>query len=711
MQPYFRSTIMKSSSYIIRVMSLLALTLTSLISCTDRTYVIWSEGVTDSVSGRAVHTVTVVNPPKGNDWVVWFAANHIEPDVLEGSQATMRRYNGCMYLIEPTCECKDSMVVRYREKPIPRRCWAPEGFSLQTPAMKRQLRTEYEFLPAEDVEDFSYEKVCLDVADMIPALKRVERIGDGTTVMPPVDEVMGDAEVVSSDRKGWYRIVIDGACRIEASDEDGLYYARVTIENLLRNAGSNVLPDMVVEDWPDLQYRGFMLDVSRNFTGKEGVLKLIDLLSHYKVNALHLHLGDDEGWRLEIDGIPELTGIGAYKSLPEMDGNGNFVERDFLMPSFSGKIDPRSDDNTGNGFYSHKDFIEILRYAWERRMRVIPEFDSPGHARAAIKAMEAYAERTGDVSMLLSEPADTSRYVSVQYYTDNALNVALPSTYNFFAKVFSAVKAYYEEAGVPLEQINIGGDEVPDGAWLGSPACRALMAENGWDDTVMLKSYFVSRLAALALENGMKICGWQELLTGVSEDTREDLLNGKIGNVYYWNTRERGRKDELPYEYANRGADVILSNMTNAYIDFAYNRSKLERGHSWGGFVDERRSFCLLPYDIYRSVRWDDRGRIRDISSLPEGKTELKEPQNIIGVQGQLWSETIRSFDHVTSYIFPKAVGLFERGWNARPVWEGTKTSDDPLFLADFNRFYSIIVEREMPYYESEGIAYRKRKE
>ena len=109
---------------------------------------------------------------------------------------------------------------------------------------------------------------------------------------------------------------------------------------------------------------------------------------------------------------------------------------------------------------------------------------------------------------------------------------------------------------------------------------------------------------------------------------------------------------------------------------------------------------------MYRSVRWDDHGKIKDISKAPDGKTPLEARENIIGVQGQLWSETLRNFDHVTYYLFPKALGLLERGWNASPVWEGTTVSDAPEFMADFDLFYSIIRERELPYYQSIGISY-----
>jgi hexosaminidase len=585
---------------------------------------------------------------------------------------------------------------------LQRHCWAPEGFVLEQNGKARKLEVEYVYLPSEKIADFPYNQVDVEVWDMIPSLKKVEP-AEGVTVV----EAMPQVQFVDSDKAGWYRIILDGECKVEAADEDGAYYAKVTLDNLKRNAGGNQLPNLVIEDWPDFGYRGFMLDISRNFTTKDNILKFIDLLAHYKASVFHLHFGDDEGWRLEIEKFPELTSFGAYHAFPSKDENGEYVETEGLIPSYNGGADPKDMTSSANGHLSKEDYVEILKYAWERRIQVIPEFDTPGHSRASIKAMEAYAKRTGDESYLLSEKEDVSEYCSVQYYRDNAINVALPSTYRFIEVVFDNIIAYHNEAGVPLPAIHVGGDEVPHGAWVGSPACQKIMAERGWDNIELLKSYYIENVLSIAEKRGVKISGWQELVMDLEDHTYERMKKS-LYSINFWHTGDG--QEEYPYHYANDDVPVILSNMTNTYVDFAYTPDKTERGLSWGGFVDERRSFCLLPYDIYRSVRWDDRGRMRDISNLPEGKTELKKRENVVGVQAQLWTETVRNFDHVTSYIFPKVCGVFERAWNASPSWEGTLKADDPAFMAELDRYYSTVVDHEMPYYEEQGIAYRKRK-
>ena len=672
------------------------------VSCANKPSVVWTEGETDPETGLAVHTLTVLNAPEGTDWTLWLTSNHITPGKLVDAEGSIELFHGCYYKVSPMEREGKDLVIRYTDRPLQRHCWAPEGFAIEQDGKVVALDAEFEFLPSEVIPDFPYNHVKTEVWDMIPSLKSVTP-AEGTTTVAQMPEV----EIVPSCKAGWYKIVLDGECKVQAADEDGAQYAKVTLENLKRNAGGNKLPNLVIEDWPDFGYRGFMLDISRNFTNKDNILKFIDLLAHYKASVFHLHFGDDEGWRVEIPQFPELTTYGAYHEFPYKDENGNYTETNYLLPSYNGSVDPKDLTSSANGHLTAAEYVEIVKYAWERRITVIPEFDTPGHSRAAIKAMQAYAKRTGDDSYLLSDPEDKSEYCSVQYYKDNALNVALPSTYKFIEVVFDQLIAYHKEAGAPIPAIHVGGDEVPHGAWVGSEPCQKIMAERGWDNIELLKSYYIENVLDIAESRGVKISGWQELVMDL-EDHVYERMKKNLYSVNFWHTGTGN--EEFPYKYANDGVPAVLSNMTNTYVDFAYTPDKTERGLSWGGFVDERRSFSLLPFDIYRSVRWDDKGRIRNIEKLPEGKTPLVAKQNIIGVQAQLWTETVRSFDHVTSYVFPKVCGVFERAWNASPSWEGTTVADDPAFMTELDRYYSTVVDHEMPYYEAEGVAYRQRK-
>ena len=675
------------------------------LACAKPCHILWAEGPTDPETGKTVHTMTIQNPPKGTGWTIWFSQFRTPVKMQEGAPAEILHLGGTLYRVNPTADTRGKdMVLDYEARALVNQCRAPEGFYLERKGKKPvPVTAEYVFLPAEPVHTFDWAPADLTAFDMIPRLKKVDVAG-GTLELPDDVPVLFE----EGHQPGWYKIsLMDGETAITAADEDGAFYASVTLDNIKRNCGGNTIPTGTIEDWPDLPYRGLMLDVSRNFTTKENILKLIDILAHYKVNRLHLHFGDDEGWRIEMDGLPELTSYGAYRGIPKLQDDGSIEEPDALMPTYCLTPDRNDTTTTGNGYYTRADYIEILKCADARHMLVIPEFDIPGHSRAAVKSM-AYRIRTiGDKTYQLQDPDDTSEYNSAQDYSDNVIDVSLPSTYVFIEKVFDDIIALHAEAGVPLEAIHIGGDEVPEGAWEGSPSCQALLKENGQTEVSWLKDYFTNRVLDIAEAKGVKIAGWQEIAQNLEPGTYERVKRN-LAFTNFWAV-SHGR-EKIGYTFANDGVPVVLSNSSNAYFDLAYNWSKTERGHSWAGFCDERRSFSLLPYDIYKDVRWDDKGRPTDLASASDGKTALtpEGKPNILGVQGQLWSETLRNFDHVTYYLFPKAVGLFERGWNAAPAWAETTRPDDPAFVEDFDHFFSIIAEHEYPYYESLGISWHK---
>ena len=274
--------------------TLLSLAVTGLIAlaCAKPCHILWTEGATDPETGKTVHTMTIQNPPSGTDWTLWFSQFRTPVTMKEGAKAEIIHHGGTLYRVAPTADAGGpEMVLEYEARALVNQCRAPEGFYLQKKGKKPvPVEVEYVFLPSDPVHTFDYTPVELSVYDMIPRLKKVD-IAEGTTAVP--DDV--PAQTVEGKPAGWYKITLDGEVSVQAADEDGAYYASVTLDNIRRNAGHHPVPNAVVEDWPDLPYRGIMLDVSRNFTTKENLLKLIDLLAHYKVNRLHLHFGDDEG--------------------------------------------------------------------------------------------------------------------------------------------------------------------------------------------------------------------------------------------------------------------------------------------------------------------------------------------------------------------------------------------------------------------------------
>ncbi len=529
-------------------------------------------------------------------------------------------------------------------------------------------------------------------------------VADSARVTIVLESLADEKEAINDE---YYTISIgDGWLKISAATPHGIFNGTQTLLSMLKGKQAPYVLDGVrIQDYPDLSYRGQMIDIARDYTTPENMKKLIDVLASYKMNALHFHFCDDEGWRLEIPGLEELTTVGSRRG-------HTTDESQCLYPCYDGGYNPDA-KTPGNGYYTREEFIDLLKYAAERHVRVIPEIESPGHARAAIVSMKARYNKyiatdpEKATEYLLSELEDTSRYESVQYYTDNVINVALPSTYRFMEKVIQEINAMYKDAGVPLTTLHLGGDEVPHGVWMGSPKCQELMKEKGMTKAHDLSEYFITQMAGIMQKNGLKISGWQEVALGHTEEAHRQLRQQTEG-VYCWNTVPGS--DEVVYQTANNGYPVILCNVGNFYMDMAYNGHPDERGLDWGGYVDESVSFSMLPYSIYRSLRVDKAGNPINLDEAEKGKTALTEigKQNIIGVQGQLFAETIRSFEGVEYLLFPKLMGLAERGWNAHPAWESLSgVQEQQAFNQALALYYEKISKDEMPYWAKNGINFR----
>jgi len=435
------------------------------------------------------------------------------------------------------------------------------------------------------------------------------------------------------------------------------------------------------------------------------------------MNTFHFHFSDDEGWRIEIPSLPELTEVGAKR--------GHTTDSNSFLPS-SYASGPDTGFYPGSGFYSRQDFIEILKYATERHIQVIPEIESPGHSRAAIKAMdERYrkymkqgnqqeAERN-----LLRDLNDKSVYSSAQLWTDNIMCVALPSTYNFMEKVIDELLAMYKDAGAPIATIHIGGDEVPKGTWKLSPISNKLIAEddklNSTDD---LWYYYFDKMEKTLSKRGLALSGWEEIAM------RKTVLDGKnkyIPNpdfankgfrAHVWNNGIGWGDEDLPYRLANAGYKVVLSSVSNLYFDLAYEKAADEPGYNWAGFNDTEKPFYFIPFDYYKNTKEDTEGNPIE-ANLFNGKERLTDygKSNILGIQGQLFSENIRDTNILEYLLFPKLLALAERAWVQNPSWATEKNQEmmNISYNKDWSMFVNILGKKELPRldYYSGGFKYR----
>ncbi len=474
---------------------------------------------------------------------------------------------------------------------------------------------------------------------------------------------------LSGQPQGYYVLTVndDGAV-ITAETEDGLLNGAKTLVAAIDHTTGRRLPHAVISDYPDLQYRGFMMDIARNFFGLDELKQLVDILAYYKVNNIQFHFTDDEAWRVEIPDLPELTQIASRRGCTETENN-------FLAQIFDGNGNPNDLSQSANGYLTREQFIDFLKYAHASGIKVIPEIETPGHARAAIVAMTArYNDlmAAGDTiearRYQLVDPNDKRDYASVQSYRGNVLNPAMEGTYNFIDKVVTELAAMYKKAGLKLDIVHLGGDEVAQGAWNGSPAVKALMSTRSLADSHAVSEYYISRVSDMLAKRGIAIEGWQEVAMNHGEGFNRTVAP-RVAGVNVWNTL--GSKASLPKDIAAAGYPVILSCSHHFYVDMGYSWHQYEKGLHWSGAVNEFDSWQPLP-------AYDD----------PAAR------KGIIGVQAQLFGETLRNWPQVQYYILPKLLGLVERGWNA----EGD-TGDKARVQYNLK-----IGQREIPMYKARGL-------
>lgn len=518
-----------------------------------------------------------------------------------------------------------------------------------------------------------------------------------------------------------YELVVDAAkgITIKAGTNEGAFYG---VQSLLalNPAGASKswkITSITVKDKPRFAFRGLSVDVGRNFQKKETILKVLDAMAAYKLNKFQFHLTDDEGWRLEIKELPELTQVGSRRGF-------SVDEQEMILPSFGSGAFP--DKNSGSGYYTRADFIEILKFAKARNIEVIPEVDFPGHSRAAIKSMlvrynrlKAEGKTAEAEKYLLNDLQDSSKYESVQMWKDNVLCPCQESTYNFITTVVTSIEDLYKEAGAPLTTIHTGGDEVPHGVWEKSPKCAALIAKQPEVGQLGgVSNYFLTRVSDILSKKGLTTAGWEEIaLSKVKEgDVVKHIPNPQFVNKNFrpnvWNNVWGWGQEDFAYQLANAGYKTVLSNVTNLYFDLAYSKDPKEPGYYWGGFTNTKKAYEFIPLNIYQNASVDLLGNPLDLAGLankvrltPQGK------ENILGIQGQLWTENTKSGEMAEYLLFPRVLALSERAWSQDPAWAQVTdaTKRNQLLLQAWNEFANRLGQKELPRLDelANGIGYR----
>lgn len=410
--------------------------------------------------------------------------------------------------------------------------------------------------------------------------------------------------------------------QIKGDSHQGTFYGLQTLLQLLPviKSASLTIPAVSIEDYPRFGYRGIMLDVSRHFFDADYVKKFIDLLALHKINTFHWHLTEDQGWRIEIKKYPRLTEVGGCRNgtiIGHHPGTGN-------------------DGKKYCGYYTQEEIKDIVQYAANRFITIIPEIELPGHSSAAIAAYP-------QLSCFPDEPTKPAK--NVTWYGDSTTkhvqqswgvyeDVYCPSefTFNFLQDVLDEVTALF-----PSKYIHIGGDECPKDAWKRSEFCQNLIKEKGLKDEHGLQSYFVGRIEKYLNSKGKAIIGWDEILEG-----------GLAPNatVMSW----RGEKGGI--EAAKQKHDVIMT--PNSYAYFDHSQRKNEDSLVIGGYLPLEKVYGYEP--------------------IPK-ELSAGEHHYVLGAQANLWTEYMESPSKIEYMAFPRIAALSEVLWSKKEnkSWTGFK--------------------------------------
>ncbi len=397
--------------------------------------------------------------------------------------------------------------------------------------------------------------------------------------------------------------ISDTKIAIRAGSAASCFYALQTIRQMvmLSGDGSYKIANSLIKDYPSYSWRAFMLDESRHFKGKEFVKKMIDQMAYLKMNVFHWHLTDDQGWRIYIKKFPLLTQIGAWRDSTQ-------VAR---VPKGT---TPKFYPTPHGGYYTHEDINEIVEYALQRHIMIVPEIEMPGHASAAVAAYPWLSPSGKSITVPCTFGVHTVTY-----------NVADPKVFTFLTDVLSEIMPLF-----PSKIIHIGGDEVKYDEWIVNPLVKELMKSEGLENPFDVQLFFVNRLSTFIESKGFRMMGWNEILGknlhewSDAANSKQELVKSSI--VHFWKGDISLLQDAI-----EKGYNVVNSNHWDTYLDYTYERIPLEKSYNF--------------------------------SPLPVGM-DIKYKKNVFGSGCQMWSEYVPKVTDVYRQVFPRIAAYAEVGWS-----------------------------------------------
>jgi hexosaminidase len=419
-------------------------------------------------------------------------------------------------------------------------------------------------------------------------------------------------------KEGYSIKVTENGVVLSANQPAGLFYGIQTLLQLLPKEISSrkktenvkwVIEGIEITDYPRFSYRGIMLDVSRHFFSKEYMKEYIDQLAQFKYNRLHWHLTDDNGWRVEIKSFPKLTSVGAWR----VPRTGTFGSNEPPKPG---------EAPTYGGFYTQEEIKEIVQYAKERYIEILPEIDVPGHSMAALAAYPELSVSKDTATRVNPGTKFSTWYGNGKFtmHIDNTLNPTDEKVYDFLDKVITELAALF-----PYEYIHMGGDECYKGFWERDPKVQEFMKKNKIKNGEELQAYFTSRVSKIVSSKKKKLIGWDEILEGgIPADAA----------VMSW----RGTKGGI--EATTHKHNVVMSPSLEYYLDMIQGDPSIEA-------------------PVYGSARLKE---VYNFSILPAGIDSTY----VLGGQGNLWTEQIPTVPQLEYMMYPRALAISETLWSPK---------------------------------------------
>lgn len=461
---------------------------------------------------------------------------------------------------------------------------------------------------------------------------------------------------------------------VEASNPAGFFYALQTLRQLWFDR-YHPIPAGVIYDAPRFKYRGIMVDVARHYLTIAQLKNFIDVMAAAKLNTLHLHLSDDEAFRLNLPDYPELAKISAQRGLGQTIGPLAMIQKN--LSKSPNKL-PTAIDNYQLS-YSQEDISQLIKYANLRQITIIPEIDIPGHSRALMKALPASFYEQGDSSEYVGYGDDVipvclfnSNSQQGQEFTRDLITISYQ-----ISKLFDKQTTVY----AVNHELSIGGDEVFPHTWEDSPSCQTAP----WNKMSprQKEHYFLDLFNSSAEVNHLKLSGWHEFILGRDNqtNTQHGILAGETGHVWVWSQGKTARKQAV--ELANNGYPVVIDFADTLYFDMTYTPAVNEPGFYW----------ATKYGDTYAALT--------SASQITQAVAATTNPQNILGLEGALWADVIPDYSQLQYMALPKLAGLAEAAWspasttaqNLQPNWQSLATRlgcGDNGFLDYLNKTYSV---------------------